>query len=362
MKTKRILILSILISSCFILSACQMGISLGESKADSGFFMSSDKATNWVQKSELLSVGGNRAFFKNTQGNFLRIDPNDPKALYLGTLEDGLFYSTDKGNSWSRTLVGKGTIHDLAIDPKFSCTMYAGVGVYLYKTNDCTRHWNLVYTSDGTSIKAIGVVGSSTNKVYIVLSDGRILKSEDSGIEWKYITKLTNASGGTISVQRIFMNQKDPQKIYIAAKNGGIFKSENDGYEWKNITSNMAESVKDLEKNKANDYKDMVIDPSKDDAFFYANSDGLFYTENGGASWERIKLISKKDNTVYSLASNPKNPSEIYYATSKLFYKSNDFGHNWSSKKLPTTKTVVDLLVDPENENNVFAITRDIKK
>lgn len=362
MKTKKVLILSTLLVFTFVLSACKLSLNLGQTAADSGFFVSPDKGETWVQKSEFLSVGGNRSYFKNTQSLFIKSDPKDPKALYMGTSEDGLFYSTDKGNSWSRTLIGKGTVHDLAIDPKFSCTMYAAVGGYLYKTIDCARHWNTVYTSDGVAINAVAVDYGNTNKIYVGLNDSRILKSEDAGVEWKTISTLTSAPQRAYPIQEIYINPKDSQKIYAATKQGGIFKSENEGYEWKNITSSIADSNKDISSLQIGAYRDMLIDLSKEDALFYVNSFGIFYTENGGSSWENIKLISKKSTAIYAIASNPKNSSEIYYTTSNLLYKSNDFGRNWSSKKLPTTKTVYDLLVDPENENSVFAVMRDLKK
>ncbi len=361
LQTKKALILFTLFVSILVLSGCTINLGFDKKTSlDAGFFASYDKGEKWLQKSELLSVGGNRSFFKSAQAVFLKIDPKDPKTLYMGTIQNGLFYSYDKGNGWQRTLVGKGIIRDIAIDPKFNCTLYVAAGSNLYKSIDCSRRWWLIHIEGGGIINSVAIDYSNNNKIYIGLNDGRILKSENSGVEWKTIAPIEKIK----TIKKILINPKDSQKIYVATDRG-IFKSENEGYEWKNISENIKDpnaKDKDTIAKGAHTYKDIVFDSTKDDAVFYANAYGLFYSEDGGNSWENIKLITKINTPIYSIAVNPKNSSEIYYSTSKLFYKSIDFGRTWASKKTGSTKTIVDMLVDSENENNIFSAMRDVSK
>src|SRR5205807_3893879 len=65
----------------------------------------------------------------------LAIDPQTPATLYVGTRADGVFRSTDGGESWSAVSAGLPNlpVTALAIDPQTPTILYAGTergGVY----------------------------------------------------------------------------------------------------------------------------------------------------------------------------------------------------------------------------------------
>lgn len=363
-KFQKFITASFLIVCVFVVSGCviNLGLSSNKNNNDSGFFASYDKGQTWIQKSELASVGGQRAFFNNVQSNFLKLDPSDPKAFYLGTNEDGLFYSYNKGDSWQKTLTGKGSIHDLAVDPKYSCTIYIAVGNALYKSIDCLRHSTVIHYESGRYIASVAVDGTNNNKIYLGLSDGVILKSENSGAEWLNIAPIPTPS----SIIKILVNPNDSKKVYVVTRDKGIFRSINEGYEWINISSNITQSdKKDPSKlvpvAGTNMYRDIIFDPTKDDGLLYANNAGLFWSDNGGNNWNQIKLISKqKGENIYAIGINPKNNKEIYYSTPNIFYKTFDGGKGWTTNKIKTTKTMIDMIIDVENPNNIFGAFKAI--
>ncbi|MCD4704454.1 hypothetical protein K8R66_00040, partial [bacterium] len=335
---------------------------------DSGFYASADQGENWLQQVELLNTGEGRAFFKTAQANFLKVDPQDPKALYLGTINDGLYYTFNKALGWQRTLSKKGVIYDLAVDPKDKCTLYVAVGNKIYKSIDCARSWEGVYLEGLPEqvIKTVAVDDYNNNKIYFGTSGGGIFKSVDYGNSWEAIKWLDS------SVQRIIINPKDTRKIYAATLESGIYKSDNEGVSWKNITDVIKGDNPELggiavEKRRKYDnvdyYMDMELDLSQDDALIYANKYGIFHSETGGYSWRQLKLLTKPDTiNIYAVAINPNDSKEIYYSTATAFVKSFDGGENWISKPLPTTKTPIDLLVDLDNKNNVFIVVKSLKK
>jgi len=66
-------------------------------------------------------------------------------------------------------------------------------------------------------------------------------------------------------------------------------------------------------------------------------------------------LLPAEENTIIrAIAVNPKNNKEIYYATNLTFFKSSDGGATWSNKKLPTSRSASDILIDYKNPNVIY--------
>ena len=333
MNTKIKIFLIIVLS--FVLTGCS--IQLGSNKKtgdDSGVYISYDKGETWTQKVEFLNVGPNRSFFKSGQSTFIKQDLNDPKAIYVGTLQDGLLYSFDGGLGWQKTLSNKGVVYDVSIDSKYRCTWYSAVNRRIYKSEDCGRNWREIHVdSNNQNFRSVVVDHINTNKVYAITGDGRLYKSEDFGGRWSMIKSFDN-----IAVSKLVMNHKNPGILYVCKFWSGIFKSENEGFDWINIVDNInLGDGKQLAGIK--EYKDFEFDLSKDDAFFYANKYGIFYSQDGGNTWNVLNLLSKPGSVdIYSITSNPNNPKEIYYTIYKKFYKSLDGGNTWTAKTLTTNQ------------------------
>jgi len=337
---------------CFVLTGCSLQIgSLGKKKVDdSGFYISYDKGETWIQKVEYLNVGPNRSFFKTAQSTFIKQDPNDPKAIYLGTLQDGLLYSFDSGAGWQKTLFGKGVVNDIAIDAKYRCTIYGAVGTKIYKTEDCGRNWRQIYTDGNNKIvQSVLVDHINNNKIYLATIDGRFYNSDDFGFSWKMIKSFDDEV-----IVKAAMNPKNSNKIYVCTEKNGLFKTENGGIDWFNITDKI--DLGDKKNNSSiKNYRDLEFDLSKDDAFFYANKYSILYSKDGGDTWNILKLLTKPGSVnIYSVASNPKNSNEIYYTTPNKIYKTQDGGNTWTTKNLPTKQAPIDMLVDFANQSSVF--------
>ena len=358
-RFKKTLVLLAIIPALF-LSGCVINFGTSTSR-DSGFFASQNKGEEWLQKTELMNIGEGRSFFSSSKPTFLKVDPQDPKALFVGSMANGVFYTFNKGNSWQKTLTGKGVIHDIAVDPKDKCVIYVAAGNKVYKTQDCMRHWENIHIEGlpEQSIKAIAVDDYNNNKVYIGTSGGGLFKSLDYGVSWESIEWFKS------TINKIMINPKDTAKVYVATSKRGIYKSNNEGIDWISVSNNITYKDKDGDKKKydgVDNYLDLEFDYSEEDALIYATSYGLFYTDDGGQEWEHIKLLTKpKAVTIRSVALNPNNNKEIYYMTSTTLYKSVDGGREWTTEKLPTSKIPIDILVDVENGNSLFMVAREIK-
>ena len=63
----------------------------------------------------------------------LLIDPLNPTTIYAGTIQDGVFKSTDGGDSWMNIGLVNLAIYNLAIDPLNFTAIYAGTNDGVFK-------------------------------------------------------------------------------------------------------------------------------------------------------------------------------------------------------------------------------------
>src|SRR3989344_2374266 len=88
-----------------------------------GVFRSADAGETWVSKSTLLTAQGVKSL-AGAKVYKIFTDPGDPKALYMGTRGQGLYYSYDSGDTWQATAVMAGKyIYGLSVDPRGQCTV-----------------------------------------------------------------------------------------------------------------------------------------------------------------------------------------------------------------------------------------------
>lgn len=135
-----------------------------------GLYKSTDGGANWTQLTNMT----------DTTASALAIDPADRFLVYEGTVGSGnLNRSTDGGSSWQtlhlhNSVSGFTSVKTIAIDPDESRTIYAGGqgSTKIIVSTDCGQSWN--------SVNASGIIGAvarilidSTNKlVYAVDTAG----------------------------------------------------------------------------------------------------------------------------------------------------------------------------------------------
>jgi len=334
----------LLIVAVLAISGCT--ISLGNNTVSTaGVFKSGDKGENWQSKNLFLHSGG-LGSISGISVLDLIFDPQDSKAIYLTSEEKGLFYSYDSAQSWQKAEgLGTGTINSVAIDPQNKCVIYATFSNTIRKSVDCNRSWREVYvdTRKDKALTALAIDPYNNSLVYAGNTAGDILKSVDGAATWQVINRLDNR------VVKILIDSTDSRIIYVATQKKGIFKSLDAGYNWFDLSEGLKKYSAALE------YKDLIFNPSQPNSLLLAAKYGLLKTEDGGETWQDIKLITPVASTdIYAIAINPKDNKEIYYATASTFYKSVDGGQNWITRRLPSNLPAGSLLIDPTNPGVIY--------
>lgn len=339
---KKISILVFLIA--IVVSGC---VQFGETPPPAvvGVFKSFDKGDTWVEKNLFLHSGG-VASINGVSVKELVFDPEDPRAIYLNSKTSGLFYSYDSGESWQKANpIGDGLIESVAIDPLNKCVVYATYANTILKSVDCSRNWGEVYidTRPDKLVTALAVDHVNNLIVYAGNSAGDIFKSLDGGSNWRVVERLNNP------VKKIMIDPEDSRVLYVATQSNGIYKSESAGADWYDLNDGLKPYSGSFE------YKQLIFDPTKSNSLMLVSKYGLIKTDDGGATWTPLTLITPPASTdIFSVAINRANGQEIYYATGSTFYKTFDGGENWVTKRLPSTGYAAYMVNDPIDPNVLY--------
>ncbi|PLX25577.1 hypothetical protein C0580_02195 [Candidatus Parcubacteria bacterium] len=401
--SKRLLVMTVMLP--FILSGCIFGVRSPQqttqqqvAQQNGGLFRSEDLGTNWARVTTIYTAGDQQLRFDAANITTIALDPQDEAAVYVGTQHDGLFYSYDYGDGWTNSLTAKGTVNAIAVDPLRSCTIYAALHNTIYKSEDCSRHWEPVYfeARAGQFITALTVDAKRNNIVYAGTSGGSILKSTDFGWSWDVKMRLID------NIKKIIIqNHHNPDIIYAATQKKGVFRSGDQGETWDDLmqlyvdqaeVDENAEFLALVEKTEnrmgremtkdeyiafALQYKykkmgaignttlamDLNSDKTVEDGIIYANRNGIYRLVYGefidtatgatyeGGIWKEISLLTPKaTDLVYSAVVNPKNTKEMIYGTGNALYRSLDGGVNWNIVPLPTNFSARVLEFSPDNK------------
>ncbi|MBF8280231.1 MAG: hypothetical protein HW383_4 [Candidatus Magasanikbacteria bacterium] len=316
---------------------------------DGGVFKSVNKGEAWAQKVAVPTVTGQKVYIAGVDIISLNVDPQDSKAIYAGTLQNGLFYTLDGGESWLQSkdaAVKAGRVASVAVDPKNKCIIYATVGNAVVKTTDCSRTFGKAIFTDERAdarMNSVAVSYADSNVILAAGSAGDIRRSTDGGKSW---TAVFRPKG---DVARLLVSPANSTRVYAATRENGIFRSDDNGETWVEVTP-------DIKKfSNATFYTTGAIDQKNADHVIIATRYGLLETTDGGENWDSIPLVTAPGQTlIFALAINPQNAKEIYYGTQNVFYRTGNGGESWETKRVPTTRALTSLLVDPKDGNVVY--------
>lgn len=324
------------------------------SVTDGGVFVSADKGATWTQRVAVPSVSGTPGTIANVSSRALAIDPNNRDVWYLGTEQNGVMYTLDRGNTWGQAKdLAQGTVFSVAVDPKDTCTLYATSGRDVVRSTDCLRSFQKVYSEsrEGQLMLQIAVDPNNSNIIYAASSSGDLVKSTDAGKTWAVSMRFQD------EIRQIFVFPGNSQHIYVGLLQGGLRKSVDGGATWINVTPDSSKF------SGATTFRALAwAKKSGNETFVLATRYGLFRTNNGGDVWEPLELVTAPGEvTIFGLAVNPANSDEIMYSTAagniSNVFLTVDGGKTWSAKKAPSSRAMYRLQFDTEGTGGVVAAT-----
>lgn len=324
----------------------------------------------------------------------ITIDPNNVNIIYAGTgdpsipftvfVGDGIYKSTDGGNTWANTgLVNTKIINKIIINPNNSNEIYvsangnpivADVNRGVYKSSNAGLSWNQVLFIDTqTGVSDIVMNPTNTNEIYATSytcirnatvnirysNTTRVYKTTNSGANWNVI--LNGLPNTKINKYSICMSKQNSNKLYIAVSDSnyqmqGVYVTTNGGAFFTNLGNNGI----------ANNYggfgwyfSEIEVSPTNDNEVYIGGIE-LFKSTDGGNNWNLNmpnwwNYIVHADIHCISFVG----PGKYYLGTDGGTYFTSNDGLNYSDvDNIPNTQ-FYRVEYNPHEPNNYFGGTQD---
>jgi len=335
----------------FVVPLAQVFPSLScSSNKDGGVFRSLDRGETWEQKvavSQKQTIAGIDILT-------IKIDGQDSKIIYLGTVGQGLFKSMDGGDSWyqlnanSPVFSKKADVYDIAIDPKNSSNLY--VSTYqdgfgrLFRSPDAGKNWEEVYRVSRQQyvIYAVEIDSFDPSVVYTGTAEGGLLKSIDYGKSWRIINWFDNV------ISDIKVDPHDTRIVYVSTLNKGIYKTTDKGATWKQL-----DSVSSFFESRQIEI--LVMDYRNPNVLYTGSKTGLLKSQDGGQAWQKVNIVIPPNSIpVKAVALDPVNSSYLYYSAGNVLYRSSDNGQTWTVHPIATLRAIQTIVIDSKNTEVVY--------
>lgn len=372
MKSSKISFLILLPLLLLVLSACSLSLTSNPSPTAAGpdlggVFLSVDGGLTFKQQVAIPSISGMPGSIGNINVRSLVLDPSDSTAIYLASYDQGIYYSYNITTGWNEVKAfPKITVNNLAVDPDNKCDIYATFSNRLYRSVDCARTFKQIYLDSNPSNAFTALVIDFYNPInlYLGTSDGDVLKSIDGGNSWRVIRRLDQG------IAKLTLSPRDSRQVYVVTKDAKLYtflsNTDTNSNRSADIEANFAvDNWTDLNKvltdlQVGENFREFIIVPSNG-LMFLATDHAIATSPDHGITWQKLNLLpSEKDGIIRTMAVNPQNPKQIYYATNLTFFRSIDGGATWSNKKLPTSRGASEIVVDYKNPNNIYLGVNEI--
>jgi len=286
------------------------------------------------------------------------VNPINSSNLYTGTLNDGLFVSTDGGGSWNQRLGFQGATSPspvkIAPFPSNPDRMYANIFVNfsntIYSSNDGGQTWippgtglpTLSGNPQQFSSVAVNPITPSTAYAASQYTDGSapasVYKTTDGGASWSQIGTLNYEYVPNFTVDPNF-----PDTIYVAA--GILWKSTDGGSSWALLNPDIL--------NLGIRVKDIKVDPSNSNTIYAATNGWVYRSTDGGATWSASNSPDGQQSS--AVAVDAIHPGTVFAAGGNILYVSHDGGATWTSVGSdPLGLEIHQLTLDGQSQN-IFA-------
>ena len=311
--------------------------------------------------------------------------PGDPATFYFGSVDGGIWKTTDAGVVWTPIFDGQpvASIGALAVAPSDPKTIYAGTGETdirsdlstgngVYKSTDGGATWNHIGLDGTRQISRIVIDPRNPAVVYVGAlghAYGRneergVYKSSDGGVHWTRVLDL----GPEIGISDLAMCSSAPQLLFAGAwhthrppwstyapidgPGGGLYRSQDAGKTWSRIEGNGL---------PAGDWGRVGVDVAPDGKRVYAlieakepeaKKSGLYRSDDGGNTWVFANADPRLTSRAWYFARisiDPQN-SDVIYVPNIALYRSEDGGNTISVLRgAPGGDDYHQLWIDPRN-------------
>ncbi len=310
--------------------------------------------------------------------------PGDSNTFYFGSVNGGVWKTTDAGVVWTPVTDGFGiaSVGALAVAPSDPNIIYGGTGesdirsdlssgTGVYKSTDAGRTWIHIGLDETRQISKIVVDPRNANVVYVGAlghayapnSARGVFMSTDGGGHWEKVLD----QGSDIGVADLAICVGNPKLLFATTwhtwrapwytyptndgPGSGLFRSEDGGKTWSRLSGNGL---------PAGDWGRSGVAVATDGKRVYAvisgKGGGLYRSDDGGNSWVLTNSDSRLTSRAwyFSRITVDPNNADVIYIPNVALYGSEDGGKTISVVRgAPGGDDYHELWIDPKNSSSM---------
>ncbi len=309
--------------------------------------------------------------------------PGDSRTFYFGSVNGGIWKTTDAGTVWRPIFDNQpvGSMGAIAVAPADPKTIYAGTGESdirsdlssgngVYKSSDGGSTWTHVGLEDTRQISRIVIDPRDPETVYVGAlghaygpnEQRGVYKSIDGGAHWAKVLD----QGSEMGISDLAISSGNPQLLFAGTWNthrppwstyapidgpgGGLYRSQDAGKTWSRLSNGLPEG--DLGRIGV----DVAPDGKRVYALIQAKKGGLYRSDDGGDTWSLVNADLRLVSRAWyfnSITVDPQNPDVIYIPNVAL-YRSVDGGKTVSIVRgAPGGDDYHQIWIDPKNSDSM---------
>jgi photosystem II stability/assembly factor-like uncharacterized protein len=315
--------------------------------------------------------------------------PGDPNTFYFGTVDGGIWKTTNAGVTWTPVFDHQpvASIGAIAVAPSDPKIIYVGTGESdirsdlasgdgLYRSTDGGESWQNVGLRDTRQISRIVIDPQNANIVYVGAlghaygpnNERGVYESSDGGEHWTRVldqgpeTGIADLAIATDHPNILFAStwhtHRPPWSTYapIDAAGSGLFRSQDGGNSWTRLAgSGLPEGH----------WGRPAVAVSPDGKRVYALIDdgkksGLYRSDDGGDSWTLKNFDPRLTSRAWyfgNITIDPQDP-DVLYVPNVALYRSEDGGQTISIVRgAPGGDDYHQLWLDPKNSSRMILAT-----
>lgn len=244
---------------------------------------------------------------------FIAVDPSRQERVIAATF-DGVFLSTDKGQTWKLVYRGTGPAQSailcLAFDPSAPATVYGGSLSGMIVSRDGGAAWERLGGIIADKAVSSLAVHPFDSKVLLAGTEGDgLFRSADAGASWSQVFTHATAEGN--SVRAVAFAPSQPDRIYLGT-GAGVFTSADAGKSWeKPAALGMIDTS----------IRYLAVSPVSAETLFTASANGVAASADSGRSFRRV-TFGLNYRAANFLAFDPLDPAAVWLVTNQRVARS----------------------------------------
>lgn len=268
-----------------------------------------------------------------------------PERIYAATGNRGVFVSEDDGGSWQNDSAGlPGGVAMLAIAQLDAQTILVGAQNGIYLTQNAGKRWQPV--NDGLGVPQIHALALNpqSEALFAATEDGIYRAQSDGQFE---------PVGGDAPHEptlSIAITSSNPQVIYAGTYRRGIFVSRDGGASW--------HPAGDMFQGRLS-VPGLATDPRNDrNVFARVLFERIYKSSDGGETWHAVWTGMRDGDQVQTINPAPSDPTQMYAGTADGLYFSQNGGESWQGAGLGGL-SVFAIWIDPGDPRSLLAGATD---